>query len=266
LLNLTLAVLLGLLIGSFLNVVIYRWTREEDLSVVTPRSFCPACLHPIAAMDNIPVLSYILLRGRCRRCKARIPLRYPLVEIVTAVLFAAVSAQFGWTWEAAKFCVFGAINIALFFTDLEERILPDELTLGGAVAGVLFAFLTPVPPLLMPLLLPDGSSRRLESVGESLLSAVLLSGMFWMIGKLYQIVRKREGLGLGDVKMLAMTGAFLGIQHSLLTLVAASVAGSVLGLFYIWFARKDAQTYALPYGSFIALASLVVMWLPGVAS
>ena len=138
-----LAGLFGLLIGSFLNVCIYRLPR--DLSVVRPRSFCPGCEHPIAWYDNVPLLSYLILRARCRHCRAPIPFRYPLVEFLTAALFFASVAVLGPNFRAIKLSVFSALIVALIFADLEERILPDEFTLGGAVVGFLLSFLVRVP-------------------------------------------------------------------------------------------------------------------------
>ena len=135
------AALAGLLIGSFLNVCIYRLPR--DLSVVKPRSFCPECNKMIPWYDNIPVISYLVLAGRCRRCGHRIPVRYPLVELLTAAAFFCAVRNLGPTLAAVKFCAFGAILIALVFSDLEERILPDEFTLGGAALGVIFAIFVP---------------------------------------------------------------------------------------------------------------------------
>src|SRR5271168_246465 len=137
-----LAALAGLLIGSFLNVCIYRMPR--DLSVVTPRSFCPECNQTIAWFDNIPLLSYALLAGRCRRCGHRIPVRYPVVEFLTGTMFFFAFWFLVPTLAAAKFCVFCAIMIALVFSDLEEHILPDEFTLGGTVVGVIFAAVAPM--------------------------------------------------------------------------------------------------------------------------
>src|ERR1700732_1873944 len=136
-----LAALAGLLIGSFLNVCIYRLPR--DLSVVAPRSFCPECDKPIAWCDNVPLLSYLLLGGRCRNCKERIPWRYPAVELLTGASFFCAVWMLGPTATAMKFCLFSAIAITLVFSDLEERILPDEFTLGGAVAGVIMAVVVP---------------------------------------------------------------------------------------------------------------------------
>ncbi len=251
-----LAALFGLLIGSFLNVCIYRLPR--DLSVVRPRSYCPCCQTPIAWFDNIPVVSYALLRGRCRKCGERIPVRYPIVEILTAAVFFCSIWFLGLTAGGVKFAVYGAITITLIFSDLEERILPDEFTLGGAVVGVLFAALAPMDVGLISLLFYSPGHRWLISMGESLFSAAVCSGVLWLVGAIYQKVRHREGLGLGDVKMVAMIGAFLGLQGALLSVIAGSVVGSIVGLLYIWLTRKDAATYELPFGSFLGLAALIV--------
>ncbi len=255
-----LAALAGLLIGSFLNVCIYRLPR--DLSVVSPRSFCPECDRGIAWYDNVPVLSYVLLRGRCRQCHARIPVRYPLVEILTAGCFFAavwIRPQHGIDMMAIKYCVFSAIVIALIFSDLEERILPDEFTLGGLVAGLAFSFFLPsTGPSLLRLLLPSIQNAGLLSLIEAAFAAVFSSTAFWFVGFLYKKLRLREGLGLGDVKMVAMLGAFLGLQLVLLTLIVGSLLGAVIGLCYIFFTGKDASTYELPFGSFIGIGALAV--------
>ncbi|HYL38625.1 MAG TPA: prepilin peptidase [Bryobacteraceae bacterium] len=251
-----LAALAGLLIGSFLNVCIHRLPR--DLSVVRPRSFCPACEAPIGWFDNVPLLSYALLRGRCRKCGARISFRYPLVELVTAAAFFAAFWFLGPSAAAAKFCVFAAILIALFFSDLEERILPDEFTLGGALAGVALAAFVPMNWGMMRLFLGSLRSERVVSMTESIFAAVFCGGALWIVGALYQRMRHREGLGLGDVKMVAMLGAFLGLQGALLALIAGSLLGAIVGLTYIWATGKDASTYELPFGTFLSLASLGV--------
>ncbi len=247
-----LALLFGLLIGSFLNVCIYRWPR--DLSVVRPRSHCIACEQEIPAYDNIPLLSYALLRGRCRHCGVRIPLRYPLVEALTGALFFYFVWTLGPTLPALKMCVFAALLVALIFTDVEERILPDELTLGGTLAGLAFAFFVPVPDTIAPLFFPAGPKRWLFGAA---LGALLPPFFLWLAGWLYRRVRHREGLGLGDVKLIAMVGSFLGLYPlTLLTLITGSVAGSVIGLLYIWLTKKDWSTYELPFGSFLSLAAL----------
>jgi leader peptidase (prepilin peptidase) / N-methyltransferase len=258
LLEACLAALFGLLIGSFLNVCIYRWPR--DLSVVRPRSYCPKCEQPIGWFDNVPVLSYLLLRGRCRKCGARIAVRYLVVELLTAATFFCAVWFLGPTLAAAKYCVFGALIIALVFSDLEERILPDEFTLGGAAVGVVFAVFVPMTQGLVALLVPV-HNERVISASESLFSALFCMGALWFVGFLYEKVRHREGLGLGDVKMVAMIGAFLGLQGALLTLIAGSLLGAIVGLFYIWFTGKDASTYELPFGTFLGTAALAVGFL-----
>jgi leader peptidase (prepilin peptidase)/N-methyltransferase len=253
------AVLAGLLVGSFLNVCIYRLPR--DLSVIRPRSFCPACGKPIAWYDNIPLLSYLLLKGRCRACGARIPLRYPLVELLTAALFVLAVVIFGPTLKAVKLMLLAAATIGLIFSDLEERILPDELTLGGAAAGLIMAALTPMDSMLVLFVAPLRCGARWLSVGEAVLGAVVTAGLLFFMGALYEKVRKREGMGLGDVKMAAMLGAFLGLWGALQALLIGSLLGSMLGLVYIKATGKKASEYALPFGSFLGVGALAVAYL-----
>ena len=254
-----LALVFGLLIGSFLNVCIYRWPR--DLSVVRPRSHCTACGKNIAWYDNVPLVSYAVLRARCRACGARISARYPVVELLTAVLFFDFVYTLGLTAAAAKLCVFSAMLVALIFCDLEERILPDEFTLGGTLAGLALATVVPVPDTaaqgLLWLMGADMQGRWLGLVSAAV-GAALPAGILWSGGWLYEKIRHREGLGFGDVKLVAMVGSFLGLEGALMTLVLGSVAGSVLGLIYIKVAGKDASTYELPFGSFLGTAALVM--------
>jgi leader peptidase (prepilin peptidase) / N-methyltransferase len=249
-------ILVGLLVGSFLNVCIHRMPR--DLSVVRPRSHCPACEAWISWYDNIPVLSYLWLGGRCRHCKARISFRYPLVELLTALTFGIVCQRYGFTWMSLKECLFGALLIGLIFSDFEQMILPDEFTLGGTALGLLLAPFVPVDGFLMFLLLPAAWGPRVMSLGEALLGALVSSLSLWGVGELYYRLRKREGLGLGDVKMVAMIGAFMGLQGTLLTLVIGSVLGSLLGLLAIVALRKDYTSYELPFGSFLGAAAMLV--------
>lgn len=255
----SLAFLFGLLIGSFLNVCIYRWPL--DLSVVRPRSYCPSCERTIAWYDNIPLVSYALLKARCRWCGARISWRYPLVEALTGALFAWIVFMLGVTPAAAKSCLFAAIMVGLIFSDLEERILPDELTLGGAFAGVLFAVWVPIDRGLVALFLPPTWSPRVTAVVEAAIGATLMSSMLWVIGTVYQKIRKREGLGLGDVKMMATAGAFLGVEGALAMLMIGSILGSVIGLVFIRIAGKDPASYELPFGTFLGVAALGVSLL-----
>jgi leader peptidase (prepilin peptidase)/N-methyltransferase len=283
-----LAFLAGLLIGSFLNVCVYRLPR--DLSVVHPRSHCPGCEKQIAWYDNIPVLSYVLLRGRCRHCSERILLRYPLVELATAAAFALIVAKLGLSLSALKFSLFSAIMIALIATDIEERILPDEFTLGGTLAGLVLAWFVPLEMGVGGIFIPWTWGRPWVSVVDSAIAAGIASGSIWLVAWLYQKIRHREGMGLGDVKMIAMIGAFLGLRLTLLTLVVASLFGSLIGVPYAFFAKRElgrrladrigrkqskpsllgpklravcvvATRYQLPFGSFLGLAGLVLaLW------
>jgi leader peptidase (prepilin peptidase)/N-methyltransferase len=253
-----LAGLFGLLIGSFLNVCIHRWPR--DLSVVKPRSACPECEQPIAWYDNIPLVSYLVLRARCRQCGIAISWRYPVVEMLTAISFAYFVHHGGVSVQAIKYCVLAAMLIGLIFSDLETLLLPDELTLGGIVIGLGFAFFVPVPDSMFQLVANlagfDGRGR-VGMVGEALLGAIVPSGTIWFGGWLFEKLRHKEGLGFGDVKMLAMIGAFLGIRGALLTVILGSIAGSIIGLAYIKITGKDASSYPLPFGSFLGAAALV---------
>jgi leader peptidase (prepilin peptidase) / N-methyltransferase len=255
--------LVGLLTGSFLNVCIYRIPR--DVSVVAPRSFCPSCGGAVAWYDNIPVLSYFLLRRRCRTCARRIPARYPVVEVTTAVLFGLVCSEYGWTLAALKWCLFEALLVALFWTDIEERILPDEFTLGGTGAGLILAIFVSVPSAAGML-----AATRARPVWQSLLSAgigaIVLTAPIWVVSMAYSAIRKREGLGFGDIKLLLLLGVFLGVERGLFALLIGSVGGTVIGAIYILAAKRDASTYGLPFGTFLcagaAVAPLLNPWLP----
>jgi leader peptidase (prepilin peptidase)/N-methyltransferase len=253
------ALLFGLLIGSFLNVCIHRWPRGR--SVVRPRSHCVRCRKIIAWHDNIPVVSYLILGGRCRHCGARISVRYPLVELLTGVVWFYFVWKLGVGLAAAKLCVFSAIVIALVFTDLEKRLLPDELTLGGTLVGLAFAPFVPIA---------DESSQGLlwlagfEPAGWALsmlqaaIGAAVPAFFLWGGGWVYLKLRHRDGLGFGDVKLMVMVGAFLGLQSTLATLLLGSIAGSVISLLYIWIAKKDASSYQLPFGTFLGGAALAI--------
>lgn len=257
-----LAFLFGLLIGSFLNVCIHR--MPKDLSVVRPRSHCPACEHMIAWYDNIPLVSYLLLRAHCRHCGARISPRYPAVELLTAALFAAAVAQHGATPAGLKLCLFAALMVGLLFSDLESLILPDEFTLGGLAAGLALAIFIPVDDVTAQALLwlaGVEAGPRLRSVAEAVLAAAIPAGFLWLGGWLFEKIRHKEGLGFGDVKLVALIGAFLGLRETLLTLLSGSILGSVVGLLYIKLTGKDAATYELPFGTFLAAAALAVAFL-----
>lgn len=259
-----LALLFGLIIGSFLNVCIYRWPR--DLSVVKPRSHCPSCEKMIAWYDNVPLLSYLVLRGRCRSCRARISWRYPVVELATGLLFFYWVHTYGARPYAFKMCVFSALLVGLIFSDLEERILPDEMTLGGVVLGLGFAWFVRIGDFsaqailwLVGLQPPE----KFRSLSEAAMGAALPAVFLWGGGWLYEKVRHREGLGFGDVKLIAMVGAFLGLHSALFTLILGSISGSVVGFAYIKLTHQDASTYELPFGTFLGLAALVAAFGQG---
>lgn len=228
--------LLGLLVGSFLNVCIYRLPRDQ--SVVSPPSRCPSCERELRWFHNVPVLSWLVLRRRCAYCRTPISGRYPLVEVLTAVLFVLHVWWFGPTALMGVRLVFAAALLVLFLTDLDCRILPNEITVGGCVAG-----------LVASLFLPPG-------LVSALIGAVVGGGVLWATGALYERVRGVEGMGMGDVKMLAMVGAVLGWPSMLLTLVLASFTGGLFGMALIA-ARADARTTAVPFGTFLAVGALV---------
>ena len=254
-----LALLFGLLIGSFLNVCIYRWPR--DLSVVRPRSHCTNCDKMIAAYDNVPVFSYLLLGGRCRNCKARISVRYPIVELATGALFFYFVYTLGPTAAALKMCVLAALLVGLIFSDLEERILPDELTKGGMALGFVFALFVPVPDTFgqsLLWLLGVEVNGVPASVVEAAFGAALPSFFLWGVGALYFKIRHKEGLGFGDVKLIAMVGSFLGLQGALWTLIAGGISGTILGSIYIKATGKEFGAYELPFGTFLGVAALAL--------
>jgi len=252
-----LALVFGLIIGSFLNVCIYRWPR--DLSVVKPRSHCPSCEKTIAWYDNVPLLSYLLLKGRCRHCQARISWRYPVVELSTGLLFFYWVYSHGPTAIAIKMCEYSALLVGLVFSDLEERILPDEMTLGGIVMGLVFAWFVNIDDFTGTLLFfwlhpPE----QFHGLIEAAVGAALPAFFLWGGGWLYEKIRGKEGLGFGDVKLIAMVGAFLGLHGALLALLFGSIAGSVIGYSYIKLTHKDPAAYELPFGTFIGLAAIAM--------
>ncbi len=236
---------LGLAFGSFLNVCIYR--LPLGLSVVTPRSACPQCKHPIALYDNVPVLSWLILGGRCRHCKARISPRYLTIELLTGALFLACYWFFGPTLSTLKYCAFAFLLLGLIFTDAETKLLPDKMTLPGLALGLVFSLLVPVNDLASQFLpgivnLPFSGelSMRIVSLVDSVLGAVLGASFIYGAGAIYLRWRGAEGMGFGDVKLMAMVGAFLGMKLTVFTIFSASIAGSVFGLttvFVVWLKR-----------------------------
>jgi leader peptidase (prepilin peptidase) / N-methyltransferase len=234
-LQVTVLSLLGLSVGSFLNVCVHRLPRRQSL--VHPGSRCPHCGYVLRWYDNIPVVSYLLLRGRCRVCRESIAIRYPALELATLLLFLVHGAVFGWSALLVVRLLFACAMVVLFAIDLEHHLLPDVITLPGIVAGLLFS-----------IVLPPG-------IVDSLLGVLVGGGVLWLIGEAYYRYSGQEGMGGGDVKMLAMIGAFLGWKLVLVTLVLSSVAGSLIGVVVIA-AKRGGMKYALPYGTFLALGAL----------
>jgi leader peptidase (prepilin peptidase) / N-methyltransferase len=228
--------LLGLCVGSFLNVCIHRLPLKQ--SVVHPRSRCPKCGYMLRWYDNLPVLSYAMLRARCRSCGNPISLQYPLIEVITAIVFVAHWYAFGPTVMLPVRLLFGCALIVLFMIDLEHQILPDVITLPGIVIG-----------LALSLFLPPG-------LVESLLGAVVGGGLLWGIAELWYRLRKVEAMGFGDVKMLAMVGAWLGIKMVMLTFVLSSMMGGLVGIVLIASRRADMAT-KVPFGTMLAVGALI---------
>jgi leader peptidase (prepilin peptidase)/N-methyltransferase len=236
---LALTAILGLCIGSFLNVCIYRMPRGQSL--VRPASRCPACGRPLRWIDNIPVISWLVLRGRCGQCGEAISMRYPIVELLTAALAVAVVAITPPGPLLVSRLILCAALIVLFLIDLEHQLLPNAITLPGIVIGFLLSLLTPPGPL------------------NSLLGIVLGAGVLYAIAAAYYWLRREEGMGMGDVKMLAMIGAFLGWRAVLVTLVVSSFVGALVGIGLMAFSRGGMR-YALPFGTFLAGGALIAMF------
>lgn len=230
-----LVTMFGAAVGSFLNVCIHRLPLRS--SIAWPASHCPGCGAPIKPYDNVPILSYIWLRGRCRSCGGAISLKYPTVELITAAAFLAAFLMFEPPLLYQRL-LFACAMIVLAVIDLEHRILPDVITLPGIVLGFLLSFLFP------------------PGWRESLIGLIVGGGSLWLMGEAYFRIRGEEGMGFGDVKMLAMIGAFLGWRSMLLTLILSSLLGSLVGLGMIALKRGDAK-YALPFGTFLAAGALV---------
>src|SRR5215831_15779081 len=258
--ELALALVLGLVIGSFLNVVIIRLPQGSSISL--PRSRCPNCKELIHWYDNIPILSYVLLRGRCRRCKKRISARYPLVEALSGVIGVLLYLKFGLTIEWAILLAFSASLIVLAFIDLDHRILPDRITLNGIWIGILVSvYLAQPSPLVSRLFRTagiEGANPRVVALVGSLLGAVVGGGLLWGVAEAYLRLRGIEGMGFGVVKMMAMVGAFLGAPLALLTIMMGSLLGSIIGLLFIRMAGKTRQ-YELPFGTFLSFAGIMAI-------
>lgn len=236
----------GLIVGSYLNVLIHR--LPQGMSTVKPRSRCPVCEAPIRALDNLPVLSFLLLRGRCRSCGAKISWRYPLLELATALLFVACVIAYGLSLQALMAAVFCCLMVALAMIDMDHMILPDKITWPGIAVGLLFHALFVVV---------YGLSWR-HMLGP-LFGAALGGGLPLAIWALWWLIRKEEGLGLGDAKMMALIGAFLEWKALLVAFFFAVLAGSIVGLALMSRSGEGLRT-RLPFGTFLALGGLIALF------
>lgn len=236
---------IGLCVGSFMNVCIHRFLREE--SIVTPRSYCPSCKKTISWYDNIPLVSFILLGGRCRNCKATISPRYFFIEFMTGLAFLGSVHYFGWTAYAGSSIVFLTLLLAISAADLEERIIPDELSLSGILFGVLFS-------TFFPML--QHEETYLRGFLASLFGAFVGGGIIYATGILGELAFKKESMGGGDVKLMAMMGAFLGWKNVLAIFFLAPMIALPIGL-YVKFKKKEDY---IPYGPFLSLAAVVILF------
>ena len=230
------AAALGAIIGSFLNVCVHRLPRQQ--SVAWPPSACPNCGHMLAWYENIPVLSYLALRARCRKCRAPISARYPIIEALTALMFLVGMWYYGPSLLLAQRLLFGCVLIVLFAIDLEHHLLPNVITLPAIAIGFIFSFFT-----------EPGWVASLIGIG-------LGGGLLFAVAEAYYRIRKEEGLGMGDVKMLAMIGAFLGWKLTIVTLMMASFTGTLVGI-GVLASGRGGMKFALPFGTFLALGAAI---------
>jgi leader peptidase (prepilin peptidase)/N-methyltransferase len=229
--------LLGACLGSFANVIIYRLPNQE--SIVHPRSHCGACKKTIAWYDNIPILGWFILRGRCRQCGAKYSFRYPFVELLTATLFVLAFHFVGFNWFLLEVLIFFFCLVVVSFIDIDHFILPDVFTLSGIVIGIIGAILNPERNFL-----------------DSILGVIMGGGFLWLIAYLYFLFRKEEGMGGGDIKLLAWIGAVLGWKAIPFVIVSSSILGSVIGILIAWKSQKGLKT-VIPYGPYLALGAVL---------
>jgi leader peptidase (prepilin peptidase) / N-methyltransferase len=275
--------LFGIAIGSFLNVCISR--IPEGLSIVSPGSRCPRCLKAIKPYDNIPVFGWLLLRGKCRSCGLPISPMYPIVELLTGLLFVLTYFTFGIALVAFKFLILDCMLMVLIVTDLRVRMLPDAINWPGFGVGLAFATRIPPSSFTDVWLYERHWPAAVTGVIDALLGAAVGSLLLWGAAALYKLVRKRDGMGMGDVKMMAMVGAFLGPRGAFLTILIGTLLGSIMGLSLVFFLyifgwRKKvaarahrrglgeinalrwtlAFQYQLPLGTFLGIAALLIVY------
>lgn len=243
--------ILGAIIGSFLNVCIYRVPKNE--SIVSPPSRCTSCGRPVRAYDNIPILSYIFLRGKCRDCKAGLSLRYPLIEFLNAVLYVLALRRFGIAspWILAAYFVFVSALIVIFFIDLDHQIIPNSITIPGI----------PIAIILGSTILPDPfTGHQLLGPRNSLIGFAAGGGFFYLVAVLGKAVFKKDAMGGGDIKMMAMVGGFLGWKGVILTTFMGSLSGSVVGISLILLKGREWGS-RIPFGPYLAAGALIsLLW------
>ena len=232
--------LFGLIVGSFLTVCIHRVPRE--LSIVSPRSACPQCLKTISWFDNIPLLSFLVLRGRCRHCQASILPRYPIIELSNGLGYAAILWRFGWSWESFVYAIFFSALLTITWIDWDHQIIPDVISLPGIILGIAAA----------STVLPTGFVNSIIGV---LVGGGVLLFMAWISPFLFG----KEGLGGGDIKLLAMVGAFLGWKAALVTLMLASIVGALIGIVLLAFKILKRGQY-IPFGPYLALGAVLTLF------
>lgn len=230
----------GMAVGSFLNVCIYRLPRS--LSLIRPRSMCPNCHAKIAFYDNVPVASYLWLRGRCRHCGTAISLRYPLVELVSGLFAVAIFARYGLSWEALLLYALVAAILVITFIDIDHQIIPDVITYPGIVVGFLTSFVL-----------------AHITYKESLFGIILGGGILFLVAWGYYLFTKREGMGGGDIKLLAMIGAFLGWKGVIFTIFVGSAIGTAVGA-ALALRREQGRRLAIPFGPFLGLGALLFLF------
>jgi len=231
----------GSFIGSFLNVCIYRLPRNK--SIFLPNSFCPSCEKPIKFYDNIPIISYLLLKGKCRQCGAHISLRYPLVEMATAFLFYVFYKKYGLSFEFLVHIIFVSLLIAISFIDLDFKIIPDVLSIGGLIAGLVLGFFR----------------RPIFFYQDSLYGILTGGGILFAIFLVYRFFTKRDGIGTGDIKLLGMIGAFCGTKGVIFSLISGSFLGTLVGIPLMLIKGKDTK-YEIPFGPFLSLSTLIFLF------
>lgn len=231
---------LGAVTGSFLNVCIHRMPRDE--SIIRPSSYCPACRNPVRPIDNIPIVSFLLLGGKCRHCREPISWRYPVVEFLNAMGYVLLLWKFGPTALTLVYALLYSALLVVTFIDLAHQIIPNEITLPGIVVGMIAA----------SFILPQG-------FWSSFIGFLLGGGLFYLIADLSHRILKQEGMGGGDIKLIAMIGAFLGWQSVLLTIFIGALLGSLVGLFLILVSGKG-RKYPIPFGPFLSLGALASLF------